>query len=66
MTSYIMYDILKPSVFWKIWRRGPIWSFLGGLGWPWSDSDAKIGRWRTVAVYPYWKATDKTRGLESN
>jgi len=19
--SYIMYDILKPSVFWKIWRR---------------------------------------------
>jgi len=23
MTSYIMHDILKPSVFWKIWRRGP-------------------------------------------
>jgi len=22
MTSYIMYDILKPSVFRKIWRRG--------------------------------------------
>jgi len=22
MTSYIMDDILKPSVFWKIWRKG--------------------------------------------
>jgi len=22
MTSYIMYDILKPPVFWKIWERG--------------------------------------------
>jgi len=22
MTSYIMYDILKPSVIWKIWQRG--------------------------------------------
>jgi len=30
MTSYIMYVILKPSVFWKIWQRGPITSFLGG------------------------------------
>jgi len=25
-----MYDILKPSVFWKIWRRGPLTSLLGG------------------------------------
>jgi len=21
MTSYIIYNILKPSVFWKIWQR---------------------------------------------
>jgi len=32
MTSYIMYNILKPSVFWKIWQRGPLTSFLGGEG----------------------------------
>jgi len=30
MTSYIMYDILKPSVIWKIWQRGAPTSFLGG------------------------------------
>jgi len=23
MTSYIMYDILSPSVIWKNWLRGP-------------------------------------------
>jgi len=28
MTSYIMYDILKPSVFWKIWRMGFPYIFL--------------------------------------
>jgi len=42
MTSYIMYNILKVSVFWKIWRRsgGALTSFRGGgLGWPWSGSD---------------------------
>jgi len=41
MTSYIMYDILKLSVFWKIWRRRGLTLFLGGgvLGWPWSSSD---------------------------
>jgi len=37
MMSLIMYDILKPSVFWKIWQRGSLSSFLGvggsdGLG----------------------------------
>jgi len=30
MTSYIVYDILKPSVFWKIWWRGPLTLFMGG------------------------------------
>jgi len=25
MTSYIMHDILKPSAFWKIWRRGALY-----------------------------------------
>jgi len=29
MTS-LMYDILKPSVLWKIWRRGLLISFLEG------------------------------------
>jgi len=39
MTSYIMYDILKPPVFWNIWQRGPLTSFLrGGLEWPWFGS----------------------------
>jgi len=39
MTSYIMYDILKPSVLWKIWRRGTL-NFIsgGGLWWPWTGS----------------------------
>jgi len=32
MTSHIMYDILKPSVFWKIWRRGALRNFRGGGG----------------------------------
>jgi len=31
MTSYIMYDILKPSVFLKIWRRAAP-SFISGGG----------------------------------
>jgi len=38
MTSYIMYDILKPSVFWKIWRRRApyfIFFFGGGAGFEW-------------------------------
>jgi len=39
MTSFIMYDVLKPSVFRKIWRRGPLTSFLGGRG-----SDKGVGR----------------------
>jgi len=34
MTFYIFYDILKPSVFWKIWRKGASnfisWGGLGG------------------------------------
>jgi len=32
MTPYIMYDILKPSGFWKIWQRRPLTSFLKGAG----------------------------------
>jgi len=31
MTTYIMYDILKPPVFWKIWWRGPP-NFISGGG----------------------------------
>jgi len=40
MTSYIMNDILKPSVFWKIWRRGRGANFISerGLGWHCSGS----------------------------
>jgi len=35
MTSYIMYNILKLSVIWKIWRRGILILFRGegGVGW---------------------------------
>jgi len=32
MTSYIIYDILKPSVFCKIWRRGAL-NFISGGAW---------------------------------
>jgi len=32
MTSYIMYDILKPSVLWKFGRRVIQISFLEGEG----------------------------------
>jgi len=34
MSHTLMYDILKPSMFWKIWQKSLI-SFLGErLGWP--------------------------------
>jgi len=35
-----MHAILKPSVFWKIWRRVRPNFISGGrgLGWPWSGS----------------------------
>jgi len=29
MMSYIMYDILKPSVLWKLGEKGPITAFMG-------------------------------------
>jgi len=32
MTSFIVYDILNPSVFWKIWQRELLTSFLVGSG----------------------------------
>jgi len=35
ITSYIMYDILKPSMLWKIGRmEDPNFISGGGLGWP--------------------------------
>jgi len=40
MTSYMMFDILTPSVFWKIWRRVGAPNFISGerIEWPWSGS----------------------------
>jgi len=47
MTSYVMYDILKPSVFCKIWRKGaPNFIFVGE-------------RWARMAlIRPYPALTD--------
>jgi len=53
MTSYIMYDILKPSMFWKVWRRGPLLHFCGGLRWPWSSSGV-----RTAILTGYIKSDE--------
>jgi len=45
MTSYIMYDTLKPPVFWKNCEEGPLTSFLG-MEW---GGVVVVGGWGVVA-----------------
>jgi len=44
MTSYIMYNILKPSaMIWKIWQGGLTLFLWGeGLEWSWSGSASML------------------------
>jgi len=32
MTPYVMHDILNSSMFWRIWRREPLYLFFGERG----------------------------------